>query len=130
MKYVVKSELLGFEGITEVELSSVDDLFSTLHGINDGVKTAFTLVNPYILREYSFDVPSSIKALLDIKEDSNIRVYNIAVLKNPIDESLVNFLAPIVFNEDNNTMAQVVLDVRRHVDFGFAEPLKDFRVAS
>jgi flagellar assembly factor FliW len=130
MLYSVKSELLGFEGIKDVELNIIDELFATLQGSLNGQKTAFTLVNPYSLREYSFDLPSSIRALLEITADTNVKVYSIAVLKTPIDETVVNFLAPLVFNDDNKTMAQVVLDVKSHSEFGFAEPIKSFKIAS
>ena len=50
------------------------------------------------------------QVLLDIHEKSNILVYNIVVLHNPITESVVNFKAPLIFNKDNGKMAQFILD--------------------
>ena len=35
------------------------------------------LINPYKVREYSFDVPANIPALLDIKADSNVKVFGV-----------------------------------------------------
>jgi flagellar assembly factor FliW len=84
-------------------------------------------VNPYALREYSFDIPTSIRVLLDINEKSKLLVYNVVVIQDPLDESCVNFLAPLIFNQDNATMAQALLDIKDHFGFGFAEPIKNFR---
>ncbi|MCK9373892.1 MAG: flagellar assembly protein FliW [Sulfuricurvum sp.] len=126
MQYEVKSPILGFEKTSKVELVEIDDLFMTLKSC-DGTDTSFTVVNPYALREYSFDVPAAIRALLDINENSNVLVYNIVVIQNPRDESYINFLAPLIFNQDNATMAQAVLDAGAHPDCGLAEPIKKFK---
>jgi flagellar assembly factor FliW len=126
MQYTVKSTILGFDQITKVELSKIDEMFSILKSC-DGNGISFTLVNPYLLREYSFDLPISTRVLLDINENSNVVVYNMAVVQDPLDESCINFLAPLIFNQDNATMAQAVLDVKTHPDLGLAEPIKNFK---
>ena len=125
MQYQVKSTILGFESVECVELSQIDELFSTLRSCDGSV--SFTLVNPYALREYSFDLPTAVRVLLDINENSNVVVYNIVVIQDPLDESCVNFLAPLIFNQDNATMAQAVLDVKNHPGLGLAEPIKNFK---
>lgn len=126
MQYNVKSTILGFDKISKVELSEIDELFSTLKSC-DEVNTSFTVVNPYMLREYSFDVPKDIRELLDINEDSKVVVYNIVVVQDPLDESRINFLAPLIFNQGNGSMAQAVLDSDTHAEFGMAVSLKTFR---
>ncbi len=125
MQYQVKSTILGFENVECVELHEIDELFSTLRSCDGNI--SFTLVNPYALREYSFDLPTSIRVLLDINENSKLVVYNIAVIQDPLDESCINFIAPLIFNQDNATMAQAVLDVKNHPGFGLAEPIKKFK---
>jgi len=125
MSYTVKSPILGFENTNEVEIVAIDDLFVTMRDKeNEGI--SFTLINPYSLREYSFDVPIAIQTLLEIKEESKVRVYNVVVIQKPLEDSLVNFLAPIVINEDNKKVAQIVLDPRENPNFGMAEPIKEF----
>ena len=109
MLYNVKKPILGFENVLQVELQEIDGLFSSLEAIGTEI-TSWTLVNPYHLREYSFDIPKDVQVLLDIKEDSEILVYNIVVLSNPITDSVVNFKAPLLFNKNNGTMAQFVLE--------------------
>lgn len=125
-EYEVKSSILGFENISKIEIHNIDNLFSTMQDCNDS-NISFTIVNPYTLREYSFDLPSSIKALLDINENSKVSVYNIVVIQEPLENSLVNFLAPIIINNDNNQIAQAVLEQKTHPEFGMAEPIKTFK---
>jgi flagellar assembly factor FliW len=108
MVYEVKKPILGFEDVLKVEFEEIDALFATLKAVDKEVPT-FTLVNPYQLREYSFDIPKDVQVLLDINENSNILVYNIVVLHNPITESVINFKAPLVFNKDNGRMAQFII---------------------
>lgn len=125
--YEVKGNILGFDKTTNVELYEIDELFSTIQDTHNK-DISFTIVNPYSLREYSFDLPSSIKIILDINEKSNVSVYNIVVIQKPLENSTINFLAPIVINNDNNKMAQVVLDAKKHPDFGMAESIKSFKI--
>lgn len=125
MTYEVKSDILGFENLRCVELNEIDELFSILASCDGTIR--FTLLNPYPLREYSFDVPTTVRALLDINENSKLLVYNVVVIQDPLDESRINFLAPLIFNQDNATMAQAVLDVKDHPQFGYAEPIKNFK---
>jgi flagellar assembly factor FliW len=53
-------------------------------------------------------------------------VYNIAVIQKPLEQTAVNFLAPIIVNEDNKTIAQAVLKRVEHPDFGMAERISSF----
>jgi flagellar assembly factor FliW len=126
MTYQVKTEILGFENIKSVEFSEIDELFATIKSSDDS-SISFSLVNPYLLREYSFDLPKAAKVMLDIDENSNVLVYNIMVVQNPLDESRVNFLAPIIFNKDKGLMGQVVLRALEYPDFGLAEAINSFK---
>jgi len=125
MSYELKGHILGFEKTREVEIKKVDELFSTLIDTkNENI--SFTIINPYLLREYSFDLPSNIKSLLDINEDSKVSVYNVTVIQQPLERSAVNFIAPIIVNEDNKTIGQAVLKRKEHPDFGMAERINTF----
>lgn len=126
MSYEVKGTILGFENIQNVEINEVDELFSTIQDL-DNENISFTIANPYLLREYSFDVPVDIKTLLDINEKSNISVYNIVVIQEPLENSTLNFLAPILVNNDTKKIGQAVLDRKGHPDFGMAESIKSFK---
>lgn len=128
MKFKVKSEILGFEKIKEVEIKKVDELFSTLRSTS-GEEISFTLVNPHHLREYDFEISKETEKLLGIQKEEDLLVYNILVLQSPLDESRINFQAPLIFNKANMTVAQEILGVQNYPDFGFDESLKTFTSA-
>ncbi|MDF1881894.1 flagellar assembly protein FliW [Sulfurimonas sp. MAG313] len=125
MKFEVRSEILGFKNIKEVELKEVDELFSTLR-CQVGEDISFTLVDPAQLREYSFEVSQRIEELLDIKDEKDLLVYNILVLQSPLDESRINFQAPLIFNKANMTVAQEILGLQAYPKFGLDESLKTY----
>ena len=122
MQFELKLPLLGFETLTRMELQKIDEIFLRLESIEEG--PSFTLINPFALREYSFDIPSSLQALLGITPQSNLLIYNIMILQTPIENSTINFVAPLIFNTDNQTMAQIIIDNR--ADFGIAEPIQAY----
>lgn len=126
MIYTVKSPILGFETTEKLEFTRVDEMFATVKDA-DREYPSFTLVNPYVLRNgYSFDIPMPISVLLDVKPDSKVNVYSILVVQQPIENSVVNFLAPLIFNEDNQTVAQVVLSSNEYPTFGVAEEIAEY----
>lgn len=125
MVYELKSPLLGFEEIKEFDLVEVDEMFAKIKAVNNP-SIEITLVNPYALREYSFDIPAYIQALLDINAQSKVRVFCTVVIQNPIDESRVNFLAPLIFNDDNQTAAQIALSIKDYPDFSVADKIKNY----
>ncbi len=122
MQFTLQLPLLGFESVTHMELQKIDDIFMRLESIGDG--PSFTLINPYVLREYSFDIPTSLQAAMQINETSNLLIYAIVILNTSIEESTINFIAPLIFNTDNQTMAQIILDNRP--DFTIAEPIRNY----
>jgi flagellar assembly factor FliW len=122
MQFELKLPILGFESATSMELTKIDDVFMRLESSNKDF--SFTLINPFVLREYTFDIPSSLQALLAINSESNLLIYNLIILTTPIENSSINFVAPFVFNTDNQTMAQVIIDNRS--DFAITEPISNY----
>ena len=108
MKFDISVPLLGLEDVTQVELEKIDDIFMKMQSINNP-NLSFTLINPFILREYDFEVPQNIQDALEADEQSNLLVLNVLLLQTPIEDSLVNFIGPIIFNTDNNKAAQMIL---------------------
>ncbi|HED6090852.1 TPA: flagellar assembly protein FliW, partial [Campylobacter jejuni] len=51
---------------------------------------------------------------------------NIVAIAKSIEESTVNFLAPVVINLDNNTMVQVILDTVNYPDFFQADQIANY----
>jgi len=126
MSYKIKGEILGFQDTKNVDINEIDPLFSTMIDL-DNENISFTLVNPYLLREYSFDVPTETQELLEIDKDSKLAVYNILVIQKPLEKSVVNFLAPIIVNLDKNLLTQIILDPKVHSDYGMAESIESFK---
>lgn len=126
MSYDVRGEILGFPDTRKIEIVEIDTLFSTMKDI-DNAHISFTIVNPYALREYSIDIPTDVKVILEINENSSVSVYNILIIQKPLEKSAINFLAPIIINNDNNKLAQVILDPRKHPNFGMAETIESFK---
>ena len=122
-KFQVKSPILGFDNIHEVSFAEVDD--GALAVLSMGENAELLLINPYKVREYSFEVPTAIQTLLDIKANSKVKVFCVFVREKEA-EVRINFLAPIILNFDNNTLAQVVLNIKDYPHFGVAEPIKKY----
>lgn len=124
MTFTVKSPILGFESIKEVQLEKIDDFFLKLQSTSDA--TSFTLINPFMLRTYDFEIPEYFQNLLELSKESNILVLNLMIIATPIETSTINFIAPLIFNTDKNTMAQVLLDSGKYSDFGLMESISNF----
>lgn len=122
MQFTLQLPMLGFESVTHMELQKIDDIFMRLESVGDG--PSFTLINPYVLREYSFDIPSSLQAAMEITQTSNLLIFAIVILNTTIEDSTINFVAPLIFNTDNQTMAQIIIDNRP--DFSIAEPIRNY----
>ncbi len=124
MKYKLSVPLLGFEKIKEMELEKIDDIFMRLTDANSGI--SFTLVDPFALREYDFEIPENFQKMLKINKDSKLLVYNIMILQNPIKNSTINFLAPIIFNQNEKIMAQIVLDNTKYKDYNIVDKISNY----
>ena len=123
MKFEITTPLLGFENVQEVTLEKIDEIFMKMQAVNDQY-ISFTLINPFILREYDFEVPQNIQDTLEITNTSNLLTLNIVLIQTPIEDSVINFIGPIVFNTDNNKAAQVIL--QESTKYGVAEKISTF----
>ncbi|ABB43693.1 Protein of unknown function DUF180 [Sulfurimonas denitrificans DSM 1251] len=120
MKFDVCVPILGFENVKEVTLEKIDDAFMRMESSNDE-HISFTLINPFALREYDFEIPDATQKLLEIDEKSNILILNIAIIQTPVEDTVVNFIGPMIFNTDNNKAAQLVLS--ESTKYGVAEKI-------
>ena len=123
MKFDISVPLLGFENVKQVELQRIDDIFMKMISSKDE-HISFTLVDPFVLREYDFEIPTNLKELLNIDEKSNILILNIVLIQTPIEDSVVNFIGPLIFNTDNSKAAQVIL--AESTKYGVAEKISTF----
>jgi len=123
MKFDISTPLLGFEYIKQVELQKIDDIFMKMQSIEDK-HISFTLINPFVLRDYDFEVPQNVQDILEVTKEANILILNIVLIQTPIEDSIVNFIGPIVFNTDNNKASQIILTESEK--YGVAEKISSF----
>jgi flagellar assembly factor FliW len=121
----VVSPILGFESVKNFEFKPVDDNFAQIHSTSEG-GPAFSLVNPFFLRSYNFEVSDELQTALELSSSTKYFVFCIMVLKKPFTDSLINFLAPIIINVDSKKIAQIVLDDTQYPFFNTAEPLSKY----
>ena len=123
MKFDISVPLLGFESIKQVKVEKIDDVFMKMVSCEDD-QISFTLIDPFVLREYDFEVPNSVKEIMEIDEKSNILILNVVLIQTPIESSVVNFVGPLIFNTDNNKAVQVIL--AESTKYGVAEKISKF----
>ncbi len=123
MKFDICVPLLGFENIKHVDLQRIDDIFVKMQALEDE-HVSFTLIDPFVLRDYDFEIPDNIQKLLQIDEKSNILILNIVLIQTPIEDSVVNFIGPLVLNTDNKKAAQIILP--ESTNYGVSEKISTF----
>lgn len=123
MKFDITTPLLGFETIKQVELEKIDEVFMKMTSCEDE-NISFTLVNPYALREYDFEISDKIKDELQVSTEANLLIFNIVLIQTPIEDSIVNFVGPLVFNTDVNKATQIILSDSKV--YGVAEKISSF----
>ncbi|WP_456404290.1 flagellar assembly protein FliW [Hydrogenimonas sp.] len=127
MDFKATLPILGFESCKEVTLESIDGQFYRLMDKEGKASPAFTLVTPSLLRsDYVFDLPDSVVKHLQAERPEDLEVLNIMIIDTPIENSHINFLAPLLFNRKKGLMGQVVLDSYKYPEFGIADPIKNY----
>ncbi len=122
MKLKTAQPIFGFEDISEYDFKKIDDFF---YSINSG-DISFTLIDPLSIRDYSFNIDKGYEEILEVTNSEDIKVYNILTIQNPIENSSINFLAPILVNEKKALLAQIVINEKKYPEFGLSEQIKNF----
>ncbi|MFT5836308.1 MAG: flagellar assembly factor FliW [Sulfurimonas sp.] len=123
MKFDISVPFLGFDSIKQVLIEKIDDVFMKMVSCEDD-QISFTLIDPFVLREYDFEIPNNVKEIMQIDEKSNLLILNIVLIQTPIESSVVNFVGPLIFNTDNNKAVQVIL--AESTEYGVAEKISTF----
>lgn len=86
-----------------------DSPFLVLHSVAEDLY--FFLIDPFSLFPgYEFKIPDAVIEQLAIEKTDDVLCYSIAVLREPLEDSTANMVAPVVLNKANRTGAQVVLE--------------------
>ena len=104
----------GFDNLKEYIILDLEDGFKVLHSV-DNSDVGFVIVNPFdIVPQYEFELMESKKRALNIKDQSDIILYNIITLHSNIEESTINLRSPIVINQRAKLAEQIVLGDERY----------------
>ena len=122
MKLKVVSPIFGFESIKEFLFEDIDDYFASI-SFDD---ITFTLIKADKIRDYDISIDEAYIDLLEIEDSSNIGVYGIVIVQDPIQNSFINFAAPVIINHDKNLLAQIALDSQKYRDYGLSEPISKY----
>jgi flagellar assembly factor FliW len=123
MTFDIVIPLLGFEDLKQVKLEKIDENFMKLQSLQNE-HISFTLINPFVLGEYDFEIPHQVQELLELDENSNLLVYNIVLIQKPVENSMVNLIGPLLFNTDSKKAVQIVLP--ESTNYGVAEKISTF----
>ena len=103
--------LLGFEDLKEyIVLDIPNGNLSCLQSLGDS-NIAFIIIRPWdYFEDYDINIDDDGLNALNIKEESQIALYNIVTIPGDIKKMTANLLAPIVINIENNSAKQIVLE--------------------
>jgi flagellar assembly factor FliW len=111
----------GFEEELDFALINLEESqFAQLQSLKTA-NLSFLLTDPFVFYpQYEFDLPDNDVEELEIQESVVIR--SIVTIREPLNQSTLNLLAPIVLNPDKRVGKQVVLHkspyITRHLLWG------------
>lgn len=99
----------GFEEENRFALLPLEESpFEYLQSLKEK-ELAFVVVDPFVFySDYEFELPENESQELSLRQDQ-VYIRNIVTLKDPIENSSLNLLAPIVMNSDLRMGKQIVL---------------------
>ena len=103
--YKIVLPVLGFESFSSLSIEKIDESFSFLVFYE---KTKITVMNINALNKVSFNFEIDDGALekLKIKSKDDFDTYFVVVSQNPIENSIVNLVSPILVNEKEKLIGQ------------------------
>ena len=103
--YKIVLPVLGFESFSSLSIEKIDESFSFL--VFDE-KTKITVMNINALNKvsFNFEIDDSALEKLKIKSKVDFDTYFVVVSQNPIENSIVNLVSPILVNEKEKLIGQ------------------------
>ena len=109
--YKIVLPILGFEGFNSLSIEKIDESFSFLV-LNE--KTKITVMNIKALNKisFNFEIDDSALEKLKIKSKNDFDTYFVVVSQNPIENSIVNLISPILINEKDKLIGQYLTSLK------------------
>lgn len=121
----LNGSLLGFENLNEFHLSILGEgsPFAFLQSKEDE-HIGFLVTTPFtFFDDYAFEMEEKDKQRLNVIAPEDVFVLTIVTLRDPLNESTVNLLAPIAVNVKSLSAVQIVLPP--HSKYETKTPLYD-----
>ncbi|GGD41833.1 hypothetical protein GCM10012288_15050 [Malaciobacter pacificus] len=111
--YKIILPLLGFESVESADIIEQDEYFSTLV-LNNEAQIKVHLVNINYINKFplSFKIDETILEKLKVSKKEDFEIYFCLVIQNPIEESIVNLIAPVLINKKDKLLGQHVINDR------------------
>ncbi|AMA71736.1 flagellar assembly protein FliW [Aneurinibacillus thermoaerophilus] len=108
--YRFEHGLPGFPEEREFMFMKIEDSpFTVLHSIREDLY--FFLIDPFpLFPDYEVTIPDPVLEELGIQDRNSVLCYCIVVLREPLADSTVNLLAPVIMNTVNRKGMQLVLE--------------------
>lgn len=76
---------------------------------------ALAVINPFFVRkDYDLELSDETVKGLEIKDESDVRVYSIVVVPEDITKMTMNLKAPLIVNSQNRMGEQIILDTDKY----------------
>jgi|CeladaMinimDraft_18_1061708.scaffolds.fasta_scaffold00758_8 flagellar assembly factor FliW len=110
--YAFERGIPGFEDHKAFVIVSPeeDEPFSFLQSVSDP-DLAFIMIDPFLFyRHYEFELPDNVAQELKITTPEQVVVRAIVTIRDKLESSTINLVAPIIINAEARLGRQVVLD--------------------
>lgn len=89
----------------------------------------FVVVDPFFFfSDYTFELTDEIVQEMKLSKENPPKIFNIVTVRDPLDKTTVNLLAPVVVNRETKIAVQIVLEkteyTTRHLLFPNGLPQK------
>ncbi|AXX93402.1 flagellar biosynthesis protein FliW [Malaciobacter molluscorum LMG 25693] len=107
--YEVKIPILGFDNINKMDIKQLDDDFFILE-LDKKEDTSMYLLSSNSIKSFDININDEYLTKLQINDKTKISIYYSVVVNNPISNSVINLGAPIIVNEDKQTIGQCIIN--------------------
>ncbi|WP_312504900.1 flagellar assembly protein FliW [Lysinibacillus sp.] len=103
--------LLGLEDYKKFVLLPIDEsLPLVLLQSVDQMEVGFVVAYPFAFKkDYSFDISDEDRKQLQIEKEEDALTYTIVTMKETLQDSTINLLAPLIINLDKKLGKQIIL---------------------
>jgi flagellar assembly factor FliW len=101
----------GFERVQSYLIlkSNMEEPIAYLQSVDDN-RLHFVIINPfYVHMNYEFQIDTADQVDLEIKSEEDVEVWSIITTSGQIQETTINFLAPIIINKKSRLGKQIIL---------------------